>query len=72
MKQPHAYICKFRITKITLFKHATWQSLAMYTGWRASQPRPRSSLFSQKHHEGEPNFISTHLPGYGGVHHHVK
>ena len=39
MKQPHAYICKYRITKVTLFKHATcnqWQ----YIVW-SSQPRPR-------------------------------
>ena len=30
MKQPHAYICKYRITKVTLCKHATWQLVAMY------------------------------------------
>ena len=53
MKQPHVYVCKYRITKVTLFKHATWQSVAVYTGRRSSQPRPRSSLLSQKHHEAE-------------------
>ena len=48
-EQPHGYVCKYRITKVTLFKHATWQSVAMYTG-RSSQPHPRSRLLSQKHH----------------------
>ena len=32
MKEPHACICKYRITKVTLFKHATWLSVAMYAG----------------------------------------
>ena len=70
-EQPHAYICKYRITKVTLFKHATWQSVAMYTG-RSSQPCPRSRLLSQKHHGAELNFISIHFSGHGGVHPQVK
>ena len=68
MKQPHAYICKYRIINFTLFKYTTWQSVAVYTGRWSSQPCPRSSLLSQKHHEAEKNFISTHLRGFGGVH----
>ena len=59
--------CKYRITKVTLFKNAAWQSVAMYTG-RSSQPRPRSSLLSQKHYGVELNFILIHLSGYGGIH----
>ena len=54
-------------TKATLFK----MRCGMYAG-RSSQPRPRSSLSSQKHHGAEPNFISVHLSGYGGVHSQVK
>ena len=54
-------------TKVTLFKNAC----GMYSG-RSSQPRPQSSLSSQKHHGAEPNFISIHLSGYGGVHSQVK
>ena len=74
MKQPHAYICKYGITKVTLFKRATWQSVAMYTG-RSSQPRPRQrsqSLLSQKHDGVKLNFIVIHKSGYGGVHPHDK
>ena len=51
MKHPYAYICKYRITKVILFKHVTWQSVAVYTGRWSLQPRPRSSLLSLKHHE---------------------
>ena len=47
------------------------KSVAMFTG-RSSQPRPRSRLFSQKHHGAELNSISIHLSGYGGVHTQVK
>ena len=54
------------------FKHPTWQSLAMYTGRRSSQPRARSSLLSQKDYEVEPNVISIHLSGNGEVHPQVK
>ena len=63
MKQPYPYICKYRITKVTLFKHATWRSVAMYTG-RSSEPRLRSSLLSQEHHGAELNFMIDHLSNW--------
>ena len=40
MKQPSANNCKYKITKVTLFKHATWQSVEKHTR-RSSQPRLR-------------------------------
>ena len=52
-KLPHAlYICKYRITKVTLFKinmqrGSQCHSGNVYTG-RSSQPRPRSGLLSQQ------------------------
>ena len=52
-----------------LFKHAMWQSVAMYTG-RSSQPRPWSRLLSQNHNGEELFFISIHFSGYGGQKHH--
>ena len=39
----------------------------MHTG-QSSQPHPRSSPLSQKHHGVELNFILIHLSGYGEVH----
>ena len=42
-------------------------TVAVYTG-RSSEPRPRSSLLSQRHHGVELNFLSIQLSGYGMYH----
>ena len=69
MKLPHAYICKYRITKVTLFKINMQRGSQCHSEkciqvGHHSHVRDLVSCLS-KQHGAELNFLSIHLSGYG-------